>query len=67
MYSCQNSANCTLQADAIYCTNLILQQSGLKSLSGDVPGGGVGRNSPANAGDMGPIPGLGRCHMLWGQ
>ena len=28
------------------------------------PGGPVAKNSPANAGDMGSIPGLGRSHML---
>ena len=26
----------------------------------------MGRNSPANAGDMGPIPGPGRCHNAVG-
>ena len=31
------------------------------------PGGPVVRNLPANAGDMGLIPGLGRSHMLWGE
>ena len=29
----------------------------------DVPGGPVVKNSPANAGDTGLIPGLGRSHM----
>ena len=32
--------------------------------SGDFPGGTVVKNPPANAGDMGFIPGLGRSHML---
>ena len=31
---------------------------------GDFPGGPVDKNSPANAGDTGSIPGLGRFHML---
>ena len=31
---------------------------------GDVPGGPVVKNLPANAGDMGSIPGSGRFHML---
>ena len=31
----------------------------------DFPGGTVVKNPPANAGDMGSIPGLGRSHMLW--
>ena len=29
------------------------------------PGGSVVKNPPANAGDMGLIPGPGRSHMLW--
>ena len=31
----------------------------------DFPDGTVDRNPPANAGDRGSIPGLGRFHMLW--
>ena len=31
---------------------------------GDFPGGPVVKNPPANAGDMGLIPGLGRSHVL---
>ena len=30
-----------------------------------IPGGPMVKNSPAKAGDMGSIPGLGRSHMLW--
>ena len=30
----------------------------------DFPGGAVVKNPPANAGNMGSIPGLGRSHML---
>ena len=29
----------------------------------DIPGGTVVKNPPANAGDTGSSPGLGRCHM----
>ena len=29
------------------------------------PGGSVVKNMPANAGDMGLIPGLRRSHVLW--
>ena len=29
----------------------------------DFPGGPVTKNSAANEGDLGPIPGLGRFHM----
>ena len=32
---------------------------------GDFPGGAVVKNSPANAGDTGSIPGPGRSHMPW--
>ena len=35
--------------------------------TGDFPGGLVVKNPPANAGDMGSIPGPGRFHMLWGN
>ena len=31
----------------------------------DFPGGAVVKNPPANAGDMGSSPGLGRSHMPW--
>ena len=33
----------------------------------DFPGGTVVKNPPANAGDMGSSPGLGRSHMLRGN
>ena len=36
----------------------------LKIKSSDFPGGAVVKNPPANAGDMGSIPGPGRSHML---
>ena len=32
---------------------------------GDFPGGAVVKNPPANAGDTGSRPGLGRSHMSW--
>ena len=31
----------------------------------DFPGGAVVKNPPANAGDTGLSPGLGRSHMPW--
>ena len=37
----------------------------LKYLSRDFPGDAVVKNLPANAGDMGSIPGPGRPHMPW--
>ena len=33
----------------------------------DFPGGPVVKSLPANAGDMGSIPGPERFHMLWGN
>ena len=33
----------------------------------DIPGGTVDKNPPANAGDMGLIPGLGSFHMPQGN
>ena len=35
-----------------------------KKEEGGFPGGAVVKNLPANAGDMGSSPGLGRSHML---
>ena len=35
-----------------------------KNQDRDFPGGAVVKNPPANAGDMGSIPGPGRSHML---
>ena len=36
-----------------------------KAWGEDFPGGIVVKNPPANAGDMGSIPGPGRSHMSW--
>ena len=35
-----------------------------QTAAGDFPGGTVVKNPPANAGDTGSSPGLGRSHML---
>ena len=35
----------------------------INGLLGDFPGGAVVKNPPANAGDTGSSPGLGRSHM----
>ena len=40
-----------------------MQEVGLKSMPGGFPGGIVVENLPANAGDMGSSPGLGRTHV----
>ena len=37
----------------------------LEEREGDLPGGPVVKNPPANAGGTGSIPGLGRSYMLW--
>ena len=37
----------------------------LKRQCWDLSGGAVAGNPPANTGDTGSIPGLGRCHMPW--
>ena len=42
------------------------KSKGLKSYGVDFPGGTVGRNSAAEAGDTGSIPGLGRFHICCG-
>ena len=41
------------------CENHLVRRSNV-----DFPGGSVVKNPPANAGDMGLSPGLGRFHML---
>ena len=43
---------------------LTLAYSLAKSSNMGFPGGAVAKNLPANAGDMGLSPGLGRSHML---
>ena len=43
------------------------KNTSLKKMFEDFPGGPVVRNPPANARDMGSIPGPGRFHMLWGN
>ena len=37
------------------------------TVNGDFPDGPVLKNPPANAGDRGSIPGLGRFHVLFGN
>jgi len=43
------------------------KHEGLKVSTEDFPGGSVVKNPPADAGDMGSTPGLGRFHMLQGS
>ena len=44
-------------------TNLKGCGESARKWQGDFPGGTVGKNLPANTGNMGLIPGLGRFHM----
>ena len=39
----------------------------VKAMARDFPGGPVGKNPTADAGDVGSIPGLGRWHVLRGN
>ena len=43
--------------------NLLYKKIKLKNLKKGFPGGAVVENLPANAGDTGSSPGLGRSHM----
>ena len=45
--------------------NLASSLKMLKNQSRDFPGGAVVKNPPANAGDTGSSPGLGRSYMPW--
>jgi len=42
-----------------------MEKNLLKHIYWDFPGGAEIKNPPANAGDMGLIPGSERSHMLW--
>ena len=50
----------------MYVTNIKCRHS-RQEFSSDFPRGPVDMNEPANAGDMGSIPGPGRFHMLQGN
>jgi len=41
------------------------EQRGTRMFAEGFPGGSVVRNLPANAGDMGSIPGPGKSHVPW--
>jgi len=45
----------------------LAQRTEQEQTQGDLSGGPVVKNLPANAGDMGSMPGLGRFHMTWGN
>ena len=42
---------------------MVTSQAASEAHAGDFPGGAVFKNTPANAGDTGSSPGLGRSHM----
>ena len=44
-----------------------IEKSGFKKAQQGFPGGAVVGSLPANAGDTGSSPGLGRSHMPWGN
>ena len=48
-------------------TESLKQEAKSESLQLDLPDGPVVKNTPANAGDKGSIPGPGGFHMLWGN
>ena len=52
-----------------YCKGIILQLkiNNFLKMEWDFPGGLVVKNTLANAGDIGSIPGLGRFHVLQGN
>ena len=50
---------------AIPLLGIYPEKSIIQKESWGFPGGTVVENLPANAGDMGLSPGLGRSHMLW--
>ena len=45
-------------------TSLVIREMQIKTTVRGFPGGAVVENLPANAGDTGSSPGLGRSHML---
>ena len=69
-----SETNCIVQKCKILASWVGVQTPGVyvivkehklrKAVEEDFPGGSVDENLPANAGDIGSIPGLGRSHML---
>ena len=47
----------------LYTTLFVIRETQIKTNVGGFPGGAVVENLPANAGDTGSSPGLGRSHM----
>ena len=48
-----------------WSTSLIIREMHIKTTVRDFPDDAMVKNLPANAGDTGSSPGLGRFHMLW--
>ena len=51
----------------VFLVNMLITRPTLKNLMGGFLAGSVIKYPPANAGDMGSIPGSGRSHMLQGK
>ena len=69
-YNRRQTALCSLNGSVFWWLRFFLvryiqEKRDFKSLDWGFSGGSVVRNSPANAGDGGSIPGLGRSHVLW--
>ena len=50
---------------SLYVCAYLLTGGNLEYINRDFSGGAMFKNPPANAGDIGSIPGPGRSHMLW--
>ena len=61
MYLNVKSLRCTPDTNIILYVNYISIKNKIRGF----PGGAVVENLPANAGDTGSSPDLGRSHMLW--
>ena len=62
-FKCE-TIQCQLYCDHLQ-THLVIHKTTTKNKTQGFPGGAVVENLPANAGDMGSSPGLGRSHMPW--
>ena len=51
--------------NVLNCWEYFIKNNQFKANEVGFPGGAVVKNPPANAGDTGSSPGLGRSHMPW--
>ena len=56
---------CSIHGQGAKIPHASAKNTKYKNGSKDFPGGTLDKNPPANAGDTGLIPGLGRSHMPW--